>query len=182
MIRDMTSPRRLEPWLRGPVDGVPPLLMPVAHALLQVGEDLDRVASTLSERELWAMPGGAAPIGFHLRHVAGSLDRLFTYARGEGLSAPQREALAAESLAAGVRPPLVELLEGVRRAVDTALHQLHATPESSLTETRGVGRAGVPSTVIGLLFHAAEHAQRHTGQVIATAKAVGSPDRPGDRG
>jgi uncharacterized damage-inducible protein DinB len=168
----MSAPPQPEAWLRGPLDGVPPLLMPVAHALVQASEDLERVASSLSGDELWTTPGGAASVGFHLRHVAGSLDRLFTYARGEVLSPSQRAALVAEKPSTEVRPDARELLDALRRAMDAALDQLRRTSEASLTESRGVGRGQTPSTVIGLLFHAAEHAQRHTGQAIATAKAA----------
>jgi hypothetical protein len=56
--------------------------------------------------------------------------------------------------------------------VDRALTQLRVTDASSLLEPRGVGRAQLPSTVLGLLFHAAEHTQRHVGQLITTAKIV----------
>lgn len=160
-----------EPWLRGPVDGVDPYLMPAAHALLQVREDLARACSGLTTDELWARPGGAASVGFHLRHVAGSIDRLRAYARGEALTAAQREAAAAEK-APDPALTVERLLAEVSQAVDRALTQMKATPRETLLLPRPVGRAGLPSTVLGLLFHLAEHAQRHTGQTIATAKAV----------
>ena len=60
----------------------------------------------------------------------------------------------------------------MRSAIEQALVQIRATSRESLLDARPVGRAGLPSTVLGLLFHVAEHTQRHTGQVIATAKAV----------
>src|SRR5687768_15290201 len=86
-----------EVWLRGPVAGIPPLLQPVAHALLQAVEDVHRAVDPLAVDHLWARPGEAAPVGFHVRHAAGSLDRLFTYARGEELSPEQRTYLAGEA-------------------------------------------------------------------------------------
>src|SRR4051812_37573560 len=92
----MTSPEPLEVWLRGPIPEIPPLLQPEAHALLQAAEEGRRVVSPLSPAQLWACPGGAASVGFHVRHAAVSLDRRFTDARGEGLSAEQRAFLAAE--------------------------------------------------------------------------------------
>jgi uncharacterized damage-inducible protein DinB len=177
----MTTPPLPEPWLRGPVPGVEPALQPVAHALLQAREDLARAAAQLSPEELWARPGGAASVGFHLRHIAGSLDRLLAYARGASLSRTQLAALAAEG-APGDPPAEAEpLLTGAHEAIDRALAQVRATPPETLDEPRGVGRAALPSTVRGLLFHAAEHTQRHVGAVIATAKAVRAPDaaRPG---
>lgn len=160
-----------EVWLRGPVEGVHPALMPAAHALLQVVEDLERVAGGLSGAEIRATPNGAASIAFHLRHIAGSIDRLTTYARGEALSHTQRATLLSEKeLADGKEPPA--LVEAVVDAVHRAIEQIRATPAASLFEPRKVGKAGLPSTVIGLLFHAAEHAQRHTGQVVTTARIV----------
>jgi uncharacterized damage-inducible protein DinB len=160
-----------EAWLRGPVEGIDPYLVPAAHGLIQVREDLGRVAAGLTPEQLWARPGGAASVGFHLRHVAGSIDRLLAYARGEALTPAQREAAAAEKNpdpALGVD----RLVADAAEAVDRALAQMRATPRETLLESRGVGRAGLPSTVLGLLFHLAEHAQRHTGQVIATTKVV----------
>jgi uncharacterized damage-inducible protein DinB len=168
------SAERPEAWLRGPVEGVDPYLMPAAHGLVQVREDLARVTAGLTAEELWARPGGAASVGFHLRHVAGSIDRLLAYARGEALTAAQREAAAAEK---NPDPSLTvdRLVAGAAEAVERALAQMRKTPRGALLEARSVGRAGLPSTVLGLLFHVAEHAQRHTGQVIATAKAVRGP-------
>ena len=160
-----------EAWLRGPVRGVDPWLMPAAHALVQIREDLTAAVSGLSSAQLAARPGGAASVEFHLRHVAGSLDRLLTYARGEALSEPQRRAAAAEGTP-GESPDPAALLAALSAAVDAALAQLRATDPKTLLEPRGVGRAALPSNVLGLLFHAAEHAQRHTGQAIATAKVV----------
>ena len=81
----MTTLTQPEPWLRGPVDGFEPLLMPVVHALIQVREDIENLVARVPAEHTWERPGGAASIGFHVRHLGGALDRLFTYARGEGL-------------------------------------------------------------------------------------------------
>lgn len=162
-----------EVWLRGPVPDVPPLLQPVAHALIQCREELRKIVTGLPPETLWAQPSGAASIGFHVRHAAGSLDRLFTYARGEGLSAAQREALANERAPDVSADAATRLLGAFDETVDRAIAQLRETPESVLTESRHVGRARLPSTVLGLLFHAAEHTQRHAGQVATTARIVG---------
>ena len=158
-----------EVWLRGPVAGVAAPLQPVAHSLLQVREELEGLAG-LGDRELWLRPGGAAAVGFHLLHLAGSTDRLLTYARGEELSAAQRGALADER---DPRPePATALLARCTAVLEAALAQLRATDPATLAEPREVGRARLPSTVGGLLFHAAEHAQRHAGQAVTTAKIV----------
>jgi len=161
-----------EPWLRGPVPGIPALLQPVAHAFLLALEDVETAVSDLTVDQLWLEPGGAASAGFHLVHLAGSTDRLLTYARDEALSASQRAALAGERAMTAPYPPVGELLTGWRTTVEGALRQLATTPEATLTNARLVGRAQLPSTVLGLLFHAAEHAQRHVGQLVTTAKII----------
>ncbi len=158
-----------EAWLQGPVPGVPDALMPAAHALLDAGEELAAGAHDLPVPMLWARPGGVASVGFHLTHVVGSLDRLLTYARGEALTRAQLEALARERDPGTPPRSAGILLEEVGEAIEGALDVLRRTPPDSLGEARRVGRAGLPSTVGGLLFHAAEHTRRHAGQVIATA-------------
>ncbi len=131
-----------------------------------------RTVDSLPADHLWARPGGAPSVGFHLRHAAGSLDRLFTYARGEALSTEQRAFLASEAEPGSPPEEAAALALAFERQVERALAQLRATPESSLLEPRGVGRLQLPSTVIGLLVHTAEHTQRHVGQIITTAKIV----------
>lgn len=159
-----------EAWMRGPVPGIPPLLMPVAHALIGAREDVAAAIAELDTGVLWARPGGAAAAGFHALHLAGSLDRLFTYARGEALSDEQFAALAREQAPGDPPPPARELIHIVETQVEKALAQLRSTDPDTLLEFRGVGRKQLPSNVLGLLFHAAEHTQRHVGQVVTTAK------------
>ena len=159
-----------EIWLRGAVPNIDPLLQPAAHALLQTAEDVQRVLAELSTDLIWASPGGAASVGFHVLHLIGSTDRLLTYARGESLSDAQRARLAAEK--DPVRVDAASLMEDLRAGIDAALRYLQNTPLSSLQEPRTVGRAALPTTVLGLLFHAGEHAQRHAGQIVTTGKIV----------
>ena len=159
-----------EAWMRGPVPDIPPLLMPVAHALIGAREDVAAAIAELDAEVLWARPGGAASAGFHALHLAGSLDRLFTYARGEALSEEQFAALAREQAPGDPPPAARELVAVVETQVEKALAQLRATDPATLLEFRGVGRKQLPSNVLGLLFHAAEHTQRHVGQVVTTAK------------
>ncbi len=121
-------------------------------------------------------PGGAASIAFHVQHATGSLDRLFTYARGERLSAEQKTAFLAEvDPAARSGRELLALFEA---GVEKALAELRAIDEATLTESRFVGRAQLPSTRLGLIFHAAEHTQRHAGQVATTIKVVTAVREP----
>jgi len=158
-----------EVWQRGAVDGYAPLLMPVAHSFLQVKEELVVLAADLDDALLWIDSAGAASIGFHIRHIGGSTDRLLTYARGEQLTPAQLAAARAESTE---RPSRTALFSEAQDALDRALHQVRTTSVDALLETRKVGRAGLPSTTLGLLFHAAEHATRHAGQALTTAKLL----------
>jgi len=164
--------RQPEVWMRGSVPGYPPLLQPVAHSLLQCVEEVHAHLPNLSAEQLWERPNGAAAIGYHVRHAVGSLDRLLTYARGEMLSPAQLAALKAEGEPDMHADAAGRLAEHFAQAVERALEQVGNTAESSLLEPRGVGRAQLPSTVIGLLFHAAEHTQRHVGQMVTTIKVV----------
>lgn len=146
--------------------------MPAAHALLQTVEDVTAALEALTVDEIWQRPDDAvASCGFHTLHVAGATDRLLTYARGEALSDAQKQELAKER-ALDDRLPAAALVGNLRTTVDRAIDQLRTTDVSTLQDERKVGRAGLPATVMGLLFHAAEHAQRHAGQVTTTARLV----------
>ena len=162
----------LEVWQRGPIAKVPPLLQPVAHALLQVAEDAERLTNDFPATLLWEKPAGVASVGFHLLHIRGVIDRLFTYARGEGLSPGQLKELAEEQHVPALAIHPAELVGKLRDQVDKAIAQLEFTTESSLTEPRELGRKKIPTTVLGLLFHAAEHSQRHIGQLLVTARVI----------
>jgi uncharacterized damage-inducible protein DinB len=168
----MPTPSLPEVWLRGPLPEVPALLQPVAHALLQAREEVSEIMAGFPAEKLAERPLGLASVGFHLRHLAGVLDRTFTYARGEALSPAQLAYLAAEGQPPTHPSAVPELVQAFARQVDTAIDQLIATPEAALPEWRGVGRGQLPSTVIGLLVHAAEHTTRHVGQLLVTARVV----------
>jgi hypothetical protein len=173
----MSAPTETEAWQRGPVEGFDPLLMPVVHSLIQVREELERLAASVPDDLVWQRPGGAASIGFHVRHAGGALDRLLTYARGEALTEGQRLAARAEGEPGHPAATLGEVVESVTSLIERALEQLRATPREMLLEPRKVGRAGLPSNVLGLLFHAAEHSTRHAGQALTTAKILAGTSR-----
>lgn len=160
-----------EYWLRGPVEGIPTLLQPVAHALLQSLSEVETAVADFPVDLLWQRPAEVASVGFHLLHLPGMIDRLFTYARGEALSPAQLERLAVETRPAEGETAAT-LVDAYRRQVELSLVQLRDTDESTLADARFVGRKRLPSTTQGLLFHAAEHAQRHTGQLLVTARVV----------
>ena len=160
------------PWLRGPVPGIIPMLQPVAHALIDADEDVRKALAGLSADQVRSRPGNAAPLAFHVKHAMGSLDRLFTYARGEALSDTQLGALAAEKPMDVSAATPEQLAREFSAAIERAMTQLRATRDSDLLAGREVGRAKLPSNTIGLLFHAAEHTARHVGQVVTTARIV----------
>ena len=173
-----------EAWLRGPVPDIIAELVPAAHILIQAGEELSEAVTGLTPGELWAKSGGAARIGFHLSHIAGSTDRLLSYAAASALTAEQKATLAAEQ---EVKPDTStdQLLSAALSAIQRSLATLRNTTREGLFEPRTVGRARLPTDVIGLLYHIAAHTMRHTGQVIATAKALrglGLGSRIADRG
>ncbi|CAN5468987.1 hypothetical protein BH11BAC3_BH11BAC3_27710 [soil metagenome] len=161
-----------EVWQRGPLPGIIPLLQPVAHALLQAREEIEQVMQNFPVELLWERPAGMASSGFHLQHLSGVLDRVFTYARNEGLTPQQFDDLAQEGKDTAEKLSVIDLTERFYQQVDKALEQIKTTPEEILTEYRGIGRVKLPTTVIGLLVHAAEHTMRHIGQLMVTAAVV----------
>jgi hypothetical protein len=158
-------------WQRGPIAGVPAVLQPVAHILLQVRESALEMVGDLTEDQWNARPGGIASAAFHVRHIPGVIDRLFTYARREPLSESQFVALRAEGAALGFAD-VPDALATLSSRVDVALAELGSVDVATLGDFRAVGRAGLPSTVIGCLVHGAEHAMRHVGQLSVTTRIV----------
>ena len=161
-----------EVWLRGPIEGIVPLLQPAAHALVQAGEDVIAAVEGLTHGQLWARPGGVASIGFHLAHLPSSVGRLVAYSRGESLTAAQLETLAAERTVHADRPEIAPLLAALTTGLNAAIAHLRTLSSEGLLAPRAVGRKQLPSTTLGLIFHAAEHASRHAGQVVTLAKIV----------
>lgn len=161
-----------EVWQRGPIEGVPPLLQPVAHALLQAREEVEQLMEGFPDRLLWESPANMASPAFHLEHMRGVLDRLFTYARAKALNDEQLNYLRAEGKQYLDDEVGKKLVIAFGKQVDIAVEQLKHTDPATLTEYRGLGRAQIPTTVIGLLFHAAEHVMRHAGQLLVTVKVL----------
>lgn len=168
----MAIAQKHEVWQRGPIQDVPPLLQPVAHALLQAREEITNILYNFPTSLLWERPAGMASPAFHLQHLSGVLDRVFTYARNEGLTEKQFADLAEEGHDNADSYTTEILVARFDTQVNKAMEQIKATDEKTLTDYRGVGRAGLPSTVIGLLFHAAEHTMRHVGQLMVTVAVV----------
>ncbi len=160
-----------EVWLRGETtENITPLLQPPVNTLLEAREEIVDLISDFSDDLLWEKPGGVASVGFHLQHIPGVLDRLLTYAEGRQLNEQQLEYLRQEKLTSNSSTHVLRLR--VEQAVGTAIERMKNFPAESLLEPRGVGRMGLPSTVIGLCFHAAEHTMRHTGQLLVTSRVL----------
>ena len=158
----------VEPWLRGTHTDVNPVLRAVLHALELAREDVLRWCGPLEAEALDMEALGLPSVGFQVRHIARSLDRLMTYAEGSPLSTEQLRALQQEKV------PTPDPLQEIEVAVENAVKRLLRFRPEQFAESRGVGRAQLPTTVAGLLIHIAEHTQRHVGQAISTAKVVGS--------
>ena len=155
-----------EPWLRG-LSGVSPLTVPVLYAFQQAREDIAKYTESLTSEQIWAKPYGLASVGFHVRHIAGSTDRLMTYLQGKQLTPSELRALETEATPGATRE---ELLAELNAAFERAEMIVRAIDPATLADQREVGRKRLPTTVIGLLTHIAEHTQRHVGQAISAAK------------
>jgi len=162
-----------EHWLRGPLPDVDPMVAPVLRSLEQALEDVVNHTEGLTVEQIWARPHGLAPLGFQLRHIAGSIDRLVTYLLGGQLDDARMAALRAEMEPGATRE---DLLEAVSKSMARAAEAIRSVGAGRLAEPRSVGRKRLPTTVIGLLVHIAEHTQRHVGQAIAAAKLARAVD------
>lgn len=160
-----------EYWLRGKIENVPDLLQPAAHAFLQSKDELRKYLKDFPENELWTMPAGRASVGFHLQHIAGVTNRMLTYASGKQLNPLQLENLKKEG-EPNQEIGLEELIKHAEEELELAVAYLKQLELVALTQKVEVGRKRVESTLIGVLFHAAEHSQRHIGQMLVTTSIV----------
>ena len=158
-----------EPWLRGTLAEMPAVPRAVLHALELAEEDLKRWCGPLSDAELNARPAGIAPVAFHLRHIARSIDRLLTYAEGNQLSKAQLATMNSELHPGAKRE---ELFTELNLALRKSAARIRAFDVARLNEPRAVGKKELPTTLGGLLVHVADHTQRHVGQAVTTSKVV----------
>jgi hypothetical protein len=155
--------------MRGPIEGLDPLLAPLLFSFQHAREDIRHFASDLSVDQLWARPYGFGSVGFHIRHAGGAADRLCTYLEGRMLNESQLDFLKNEMRPGATFDELFSELDGFFKRVEGVIRSLDP---STLREPRGVGRKRLPTTVTGLLTHIAEHTQRHVGQTISAAKLI----------
>jgi uncharacterized damage-inducible protein DinB len=165
-----------EPWMRGPIPGVSVLTAPILYAFQQAREDLAIYTEGLTVEQIWARPFGLGAVGFHILHVAGSTERLMTYLQGRQLSEVQLAALRVEGSVTGTSRD--QLLAGLDAAFAAAETVVRAIDPGTLAEQREIGRKRLPTSVIGLLTHIAEHTQRHVGQAISAAKLIRAAATP----
>jgi uncharacterized damage-inducible protein DinB len=158
-----------EPWLRGTLVDVPAVTRAVLHALELAREDLWKWSFPLSDEQLNERPLGIAPVAFHLRHIARSLDRLLTYAEGTALNESQLASMRSELDPGATHARLFEELE---TALNRSAQRVRALASVAFDIPRSVGKEQLPTTLGGLLVHIADHTQRHVGQAITTAKIV----------
>lgn len=156
-----------EPWLRGPIPANHPMAWPLRYSLLQVREDLDKWTRGLTPAQVWAEPHGLGSIGFHIRHLGGATERLTVYIKGEQLTPDQLAEMKREKEPGA---SLDELLMRLDEQFTYTAAVVAALDPRAWTEPRTVGRKALPTTVGGLVHHIAEHAQRHLGEIIVTAK------------
>jgi uncharacterized damage-inducible protein DinB len=158
-----------EPWLRGTLTDVPAVTRAVLHSLHLAQEDLSIWCGPLSEEEMNSRQAGLPSVGFQLRHIARSLDRLLTYAENDALNAEQLAALQSET------DPVVdpqEVLQELAMALQNSERRVRNFSATDFEQPRAIGRLRLPTTLGGILVHIAEHTQRHVGQAVTTAKVV----------
>jgi uncharacterized damage-inducible protein DinB len=166
-----SDPSLPEPWLRGPLAGVHSLVMPVFFSFAMVREDLARHTAGLEPAQIWRV-AGANSVGFQLKHIAGSVDRITSYLMEQPLTAAQMEFLRQESSGSEDLPALLALVENSLAHSEDRLRQVDP---AWIYDARTVGRRALPTTVIGLLVHLAEHTQRHLGQAVTLSKLARHP-------
>ncbi len=169
---DNPSAAYTEPWLRGTHADVPAAGRAVLHALELALDDLTKWTAGLTDDEVHASPSGLTSIAQHMRHIAGSTDRILTYAEGEQLSQEQLAALKAESASEGRQESLAELLAAVEVAFSDAAGRIRILATANLDTPRAVGRRQLPTSIGGAMIHVADHTMRHVGQVVTTAKTL----------
>ena len=165
----MSKSDQSEPWLRGTLKQIPAVQRAVIHALELAAEDLRRWCGSLTDDQMNTRPFGLAPVAFHFRHLARSLDRLLTYAEGRPLTDEQLTAMKAELETGATRDDLFLELD---LALAESARRIQAFDPSQFELARSVGKKGLPTSVAGLLVHVADHTQRHVGQAITTAKLL----------
>jgi uncharacterized damage-inducible protein DinB len=165
----LAEANKAEPWLSGTLTDLPVVQRAVMHSLQMAEEDTSKWCGAFDDHELHARPFQLPSIAFQLRHIARGLDRFCCYAEGLPLTELQLQALSTEMDPSGTRESIFKELSG---SLETTRHRLDAIIRRPLDQPIKIGRKALPTTLAGLLIHAAEHTQRHVGQAITTAKVI----------
>jgi len=155
--------------MRGVVPGIDPVIGHLLRASEHIREDIEHAVAPLTMSQLWATPNGMTSAGFHVKHLAGSTERLCSYLEGNQLSAEQIAAMKAEGVGSESAD---ELLAAVRRALARYENLVQSLSPDHYGDVREIGRKRLQTTAISLAIHIAEHGQRHVGQAISAAKLV----------
>jgi uncharacterized damage-inducible protein DinB len=169
MSTPVSAPPYTEPWLRGTHTDIPAVGRAVLHALELSLDDIRKWTEGLTDTEIHAQPLGLSAVSFHIKHIARSTDRILAYAEGNQLAPEQLAAMKAEQTGAET---LAEILAELESAFNAAATRIRALAGANYDEPRGVGRKQLPTSMGGALIHVADHAQRHTGQIVTTAKVL----------
>jgi hypothetical protein len=148
----MTEP---EPWLRGPLPDINPIIGHLLRSSQQIREDIAKANLT------------APRAGFHAKHLAGSTRRLCAYLAGRALTPDEIAAIPQENTIAETP---AQLIAAVHTALDHYEQMIRELPPEDFATLRHVGRSRIPVTAIGLAIHIAEHGQRHVGQAIEAGR------------
>jgi DinB superfamily len=164
----------VEPWLSGTYPDVPAVGRAVLHSLDLALDDITKWTAGLTDLEVHTLPLCLPPVAFHLRHIARSVDRLLTYAEGGQLSHEQLALLKSEEIGPqhDERETLAALIAEVEISFENAAARIQNLATADFNTFRGVGRKQLPTSIGGALIHVADHTQRHTGQVVTTAKVL----------
>jgi hypothetical protein len=154
--------------MRGDLMELDPLQASVLYSFRHAREDVAKWLERIPEDRLWTGFGAIASAGFQVRHIAGSVDRLITYASGRQLSEEQMDELRKEERTpGGSREDLLRLLDERLTNAESVVRSLDP---GTYREVRELGRKRIPVPLGTLLVHIAEHTQRHVGELIITVK------------
>lgn len=163
----MQSESLPEPWLRGILPNLHPVVAHLFRASEQIREDAGKALASLTPEQIWARPFGMTSAGFHAKHLAGSTQRLCTYLEGHRLDSGALEEMSGESMGSESASKLhARIQQAFSRYVEVVL----ALPPDQFDSVREVGRRRIEVTAISLAIHIAEHGQRHTGQLISAGR------------
>jgi hypothetical protein len=167
---DLPIPKnRPEAWMRGIVADVDPVIGHLIRATEQILEDTAAAIADLTPAQIWAKPHGMTSVGFHVKHLAGSTERLSAYLAGGQLTPEQLAAIDTEGAGAETA---AELLAFVDLTLERYRELVRSLSPKDFGAIREIGRKRYQTTTISVAIHTVEHAQRHVGGMIAAAKLV----------